>query len=277
MAGRSAESALRTRTDVLRWAIELSALAGGAAGRAWFVAVVLLLPVKRRLFRDMPVPVRLGLGGRATWFWFSDTSELFALEEIFTGGEYAAAGGGSPAVIVDLGANVGQAALWFRSRFPHARLLCVEPDPRTFAKLRRNLDADPLVTLRHAAITASDGSVQIERVPESSWGTRVTGAGPAGGDEVPGVSLETLLDEHDLQHVDLLKVDIEGLEHEALGASPALARAALVIGELHSDLLSMTPTRALEDLRLCGGFGRSELRGNIFLLADGQADPALQT
>ena len=53
------------------------------------------------------------------------------------------------------------------------------------------------------------------------------------------MSLETLLDERRLGRVDLLKVDIEGLEHEALGASPALARAGLVVGELHPELLTV--------------------------------------
>jgi FkbM family methyltransferase len=231
------------------------------------VAAVLLLPLKRRLAHELPIPVRLDLEGRATWFWFSDSSELFALEEIFNGGEYAAVDGARPKVIVDLGANVGQAALWFRSRFPNATMLCVEPDPVTFAKLRRNLESDPLVTLRQAAITAGDGSVQIERTRDSSWATRVREPGTEDAERVPAVSLETLLDDHDLHHVDLLKVDIEGLEHDALGESPALARTSLVVGEIHPDLLRVPAERALEDMRNCGRFDHCDLRGDIFVLS----------
>jgi FkbM family methyltransferase len=276
-AATGSGAAVRGPIGHLRWAVALSALAGGLAARLWLVAVVMSTPVKRRLLPDLAIPLRLRLGGRARWFWFSDTSELRALEEIFSEGEYEAVDGGSPAVIVDLGANVGQAALWFRSRFPDARLLCVEPDPRTFDKLSRNVGHDPLVTLRQAAITAQDGLVGLERAPQLSWATRVTGAGAPDAIQVPGVSLQTLLDDNDLAHVDLLKVDIEGLEHEALASSPALARVALVIGELHADLIGMTFERALEDMRLCGGFDRSELSGDIFVLARRPLLPTLQT
>jgi FkbM family methyltransferase len=235
------------------------------------------MPVTRRLAPGLAIPVRVRLAGRSQWFWFDDASELFALEEIFVGGEYLAAGHGSPAVIVDLGANVGQAALWFRSRFPDARLLCVEPDPHTFGTLGRNLGADPRVTLAQAAITGTDGPVGLRRTTDSSWGTRVSAARSKGTEDVPGLTLGTLLDRHELSRVDLLKVDIEGLEHEALGASPALARVELVVGELHPDLIGIEPDRALEDMRRCGGFDRSELRGNIFVLARDPARAPAQT
>jgi hypothetical protein len=131
--------------------------------------------------------------------------------------------------------------------------------------LRRNLGGDRLVTLRNAAVTAADGPVRLQRAQGSSWATRVSGS--AGGPEVAGLSLETLLREEGIAQLDLLKVDIEGLEHEALAASPALARVALVVGELHPELLSLPADTALEDMRRCGRFDRAELRDHIFLLS----------
>jgi FkbM family methyltransferase len=250
-----------------RWSAEVSALAAGPVSRAWLFSAAALLPLKRRLLHEAAIPVRADLGGTPRWFWFSDESELLALKEIFAEGEYAAVAGACPTTIVDLGANVGQAALWFRSRFPDARILSVEPDPRTFAKLRRNLGKDPLVTLRRAAITARDGVVELERAADSSWGTRVSSDGAGDVHQVPGVSLVTLLAEHGVEQVDLLKVDIEGLEHAALGASPALARATLVIGEIHATLIAVPIEQALEDMRACGGFDRCELDGDIFVLS----------
>jgi len=116
----------------------------------------------------------------------------------------------------------------------------VEPDPHTFAMLERNLCGDPLVTLVRAAVTAENGPVGLRRTRGSSWGTTVGG----GAQDVPGITLESLLDEHRLDRVDLLKVDIEGLEHEALRSSPALARAGMVAG---AQAMGMTACDLLAD------------------------------
>jgi hypothetical protein len=63
------------------------------------------------------LPARLRLANRARVFWFKDASELFALEDIFDAAEYGAVSNADPDVIVDLGSNAGQAAIWFRVRF----------------------------------------------------------------------------------------------------------------------------------------------------------------
>ena len=103
---------------------------------------------------------------------------------------------GSPSTIVDLGANVGQAALWFRSRFPDARILCVEADPQTRSRSSSATSAsDPLITLRNAAVTAKDGTVMLERTDRLELGHARVGR-REDGVSVPGLSLETLLDEH---------------------------------------------------------------------------------
>ena len=49
--------------------------------------------------------------------------------------------------------------------------------------------------------------------------------------------------------MDLLKVDIEGMEHEALGRCDALQRVGRVIGEIHADLIGVPVEQALEDMR----------------------------
>jgi FkbM family methyltransferase len=248
---------------MLRWAARHSAPAAGPLARLWLFLMLLTLPLKWRVAPGLALPARLRLDGEPRRFWFRDASELFAIEDIFRAGEYDVVVDADPRVIVDLGSNAGQAALWFRRRFPEARILCVEPDPRTFATLRRNLGRDPHVKLLNAAVTASDGPVRLARDPGSSWGTRV---GARDGPEVSGLSLESILAREQIASVDLLKVDIEGLEHEALANSEALSRTALVVGELHPELLPVAPDVALEDMRLRGHFESARLDGHIFVL-----------
>jgi FkbM family methyltransferase len=248
-------------------AVALSRLAADPLSRAWLTGVVGALGVKRRVAPELRVPARVAAGDRARWFWFRDDSELIALEEILLEGEYdAAVDTGRPATIVDLGANCGQATLFFRSRFPDARILCAEPDPRTFATLRRNHGRDPLVTLRQVAVTGEDGWCRLEREAGSSWGTRVSSGPGAEVDHVPAVTLETLLGQHGIEDVDLLKVDIEGMEHAALAGSAVLRRVRRVIGEIHASLIDVPVDQAIADFKRTGDFDRVELRGDIFLL-----------
>src|SRR4051795_4718769 len=44
--------------------------------------------------------------------------------------------------ILDCGGNVGLASLFFKRRFPHARIPAYEADPALFAILKRNLSAN---------------------------------------------------------------------------------------------------------------------------------------
>lgn len=243
-----------------------AAVAAGPAGRLLAAATVQLLPVKRRVAPDVPLPVRIGLPTGSRWFWFRDGSELLALREIFGEGEYEAAGHGDPRLIVDLGANSGQAALWLRCRFPHARIISVEPDPRTFATLTRNHRRDPMITLAQVAIAGTDDFCALAREADSSWGTRVVSDGRGDVDHVQAVRLETFMQEHAIEWVDLLKVDIEGMEHEALGRCDALRRVGRVIGEIHADRIGVPVDRALEDMRRSGGFDMAVLHGDIFVL-----------
>ncbi len=227
-------AAARRATALLGWAWRISSLAPTPRSRARLFALALLMPAKRRVpsLRTRQLRVDLASGGA---FWFSDRSELLALEEIFVGGEYEVSLPSPPAVIVDLGANAGQASRFFRSRYPDARIIAVEPDPATFRHLERNLGADGNAVTRQIAVTAAPGEVRLRRFQDASWMTQVTTDGEDAEDTVavPGVTLDDVLTQEGIDRIGLLKVDIEGLEIDVLTAGEALRRADAVIGELH--------------------------------------------
>jgi FkbM family methyltransferase len=225
--------AVRRASALLRWAWSISGLAPSPRCRARLFAIALLMPVKRRVpaLRTRQLRVELAAGGS---FWFSDRSELLALEEIFLHGDYEVSLPSDPEVIVDLGANAGQASRFFRSRYPDARIIAVEPDPSTFRHLERNLGDDANAVTRRIAVTPEPGEVRLRRFLDASWMTQVTADGDDDGTvAVPGVTLDDVLTQEGVDRVGLLKVDIEGLEIDVLTAGVALRRADAVIGELH--------------------------------------------
>jgi FkbM family methyltransferase len=140
---------------------------------------------------------------------------------------------GRTPVIVDAGAYVGAASLWFRSKFPKAHIVAMEPDPDSFRLLERNLAAFGPATAIQAAVGASAGQVRLVAAG-GSWATQVERSGGdirvATMDEafamVPGG--EPLL----------AKVNIEGFENDVFSANLEwLDRITLLFIEPHDWLL----------------------------------------
>jgi FkbM family methyltransferase len=269
-------SAIEKRRQPTR---ELLALAGalrrfgpGPLGASWIYAAVLLVPVKQHMgrFGRFGLPLWLHVGGRPHSFRFRDHSELIALKEIFVDGEYSFEPAHEPRTILDLGANVGQAALYFRSRFPSARIVSVEPASESFSLLSRNVGDYPGIEPKRCAVTGRDGTVQLrkfhlswinhvssERVDDSHWLV----------EDVQGLSLASLLDAAGMETVDLVKADIEGLEYDVFVDSPALRRVGTLVGEVHERELPVDRQTFVERLQTDGGFTSHRfLKPHIFVL-----------
>ena len=61
--------------------------------------------------------------------------DVRTVNEVFFRRDY---GTGRPAVVVDIGANIGISAAYFLSRSPDSRVYCWEPVPQNLAALERN-------------------------------------------------------------------------------------------------------------------------------------------
>lgn len=145
--------------------------------------------------------------------------------------------------IVDVGANVGLAALFFLEKFPVARLICVEPEPANFQLLQHNLRGTPAVALQ-AALSATDGTVKIDSSPQA-YNAKVSA--DTGTTEVTAVSMATLLKSQGLAWVDLLKIDIEDYEQQVFaGTASWLAQVGVLLIEIHSTASQVAVRRAVQ-------------------------------
>lgn len=140
-----------------------------------------------------------------------------------------------PAIVVDLGAHVGVFSA-FCAKLGSKRIVAVEPQPENLEMLHRNVEPWPAVEILQCAMGADDqGSTWI--VGESGGAHTIDGANE--GSEVETISLAGLLDALELEHVDLLKLDMEGGEVAALLACDHdhLARCQRIVLETHGPLL----------------------------------------
>lgn len=154
-------------------------------------------------------------------------------------------------LILDCGANIGAAAYYLLHRYPSARLIAVEPDPRNHALCERNLAAfGARVTVIRAAVWSECRPLRI--VPESravgEWGLRVE---PAADGDVDGVTIAELLDRCRARlPIDILKMDIEGAETEVFrGRHTWLGDTRYIAIELHGPVARETFDAALASFR----------------------------
>ncbi|MEP6700783.1 MAG: FkbM family methyltransferase [Bacteroidota bacterium] len=141
--------------------------------------------------------------------------------------------------IVDLGANIGLATLYFRQVNEHARIFALEPEPGNFELLTGNLRTDIInqhVIAICAAIDSEDGeaSVQLGEMSYNSMISRNSNRKPS----VRTISMQTLLEEFSIERIDILKIDIEGSEKRLFeGETTWLERVNYILIEFHSEVI----------------------------------------
>jgi FkbM family methyltransferase len=165
------------------------------------------------------------------------SGDFFIFHEIFTDGYYELPAGlvpPAPAVIVDLGANIGLATLFLAARFPGARHVCVEPNPANVALLRANGSfLGGRLTIVEGAAFARSGEA---RFADSNWsgGGHLVENG-ASSRAVRCVTVDEILSTFGLEAIDILKVNIEGAEKEMFSRAPAwLSKVGCIMIELHN-------------------------------------------
>ena len=148
----------------------------------------------------------------------------------------------NPKVIVDLGVNVGYTVAHFAVLYPTARIIGLELDTNNFMMAQQNIRwCKDRVTLINAAIWSSDGYVNFEGRGEDAFhvvtsaNASVDASNAVTNRHARSISMETLMKDFDIDHIDYLKMDIEGGEAELILKSDAawLARVNAMKIELH--------------------------------------------
>lgn len=112
-------------------------------------------------------------------------------------------------VVVDAGANIGSASLWFLERFSNAVVVAVEPEPGNLSVLRKNAESWPRLMVLEAAIGSSDGFVSIQG-EATGWGARTQRT----ENGIPVVTMRKAFDRVPDGCPFIAKIDIEGFEND---------------------------------------------------------------
>ncbi|HWH85106.1 MAG TPA: FkbM family methyltransferase [Burkholderiaceae bacterium] len=167
------------------------------------------------------------------------SSDVDVYEQVFLDTEYRFDVKQDPRVIIDAGANIGLASIYFANRFPAARIYAIECEASNFRLLERNAAQYPNIVPIHAALWDQDGEIEIVDPGLGEWGfmTATKNEGSRASALVRSMTMASVMREYRIDHVDILKIDIEGAELEVLTASAEwIDRVDTVIAELHDRL-----------------------------------------
>lgn len=234
----------RTRrvAQVIALGARLARVAPGPRAKARIFYVTVLLGARRILKKPGQRwhELRIRVGTTEPTVVVSDYGELEVMRDILLDEEYGVEEIPTPRVILDVGANIGLAALYFRARFPDAEIVAVEPDPQTFAKLEQNVGGDARIRAVNAAAAAERGELELFQPAGYSIASSLKRSGDAEHDSHVRVRAETLdglCTELGLERIGLMKLDVEGAELEALRGFARRDAVSVILGEAHPQLL----------------------------------------
>lgn len=159
---------------------------------------------------------------------FGDITNLFKL--IYQQ-EYRVRELAHPGVILDVGANIGMAAVWFAHDNPSRPIFCFEPLPANAELIRLNC---PGAEVLRAAVGAQSGAVTLQVDPDSIMASSIPCRWQTAGATFDVMTLDGFAESRGIDQVALLKIDAEGMEIDIFrGAEKLLRRTGQVVLETH--------------------------------------------
>jgi FkbM family methyltransferase len=138
-------------------------------------------------------------------------------------------------VIFDVGANLGIFSLAALAGSPRATVFAFEPTPEIATRLRENARINSLGSLEviELGVSSASGEAALKRLGlggKNNEGMNYISVdeGTPSGEVVKTTTLDEFCETHSVDRIDMLKIDIEGHEHEALRGAHALLAAGRI-------------------------------------------------
>ncbi len=170
-------------------------------------------------------------------FLRKDQSDPFIFEQVFCEQQYNFDHPAPNDVkwIIDAGANIGLAAIYFSAKFPNATIISIEPNKDNFELLQKNTINYKNVHCIRAALWYQKEKLDISNKEEKSAGFMMEPNSNDSGELIDGITVNQIMEDFKIDNISIIKIDIEGSEKEVFmyNSSTWLQNCNCVITELH--------------------------------------------
>jgi FkbM family methyltransferase len=144
----------------------------------------------------------------------SKSSDFKIFTEIFIDNEYDFKSSEIPEVIIDCGANIGLATVYFKNKYPDVKIFAIEPDINNFELLKKNTEFYDDIVCINAAVWNQNSFIALNVLDLEECAYRSYECTEKDTHLVNSITIENIIDKYNLSKIDILKIDVEGAEKE---------------------------------------------------------------
>jgi FkbM family methyltransferase len=154
--------------------------------------------------------------------------------------------GHQPTTLIDVGANIGCASIYFKTHFPLASIYAIEAEISNFKQLEKNilLNNYQNVYCSHNAFWVNEEEITLDKSFRDGreWAFATRPKQDLDKETVKGITFANLLQKYNLERVNILKIDIEGAEKWILNDAETMKLIAqkvdFLLIEFHEDVIT---------------------------------------
>ncbi len=146
----------------------------------------------------------------------------------------------NPELIIDGGANIGLATLYFKNKYPNAKIIAVEPELSNFELLKKNTEPYKNIACLNNGIWSKNCFLEIidEGNGNASFITKELSEHNNTHTTINSITIDEIMERFHFDKIDLLKLDVEGSEREIFKSNYEkwLQKTQNIIVEMHPHL-----------------------------------------
>lgn len=171
-------------------------------------------------------------------FLRNNTSDIPTFMQVIFNQDYLMDYNFEPKVIFDCGANIGLGTVYFKNKFPDAKIISIEPEQSNFELLLKNTKEYSNVFCLKGGIWSKSTNLVIKDVGLGNWGFMIEEFDTSTKDSIKSYTIDDIMKQFDIDQIDILKIDIEGSEKELFESNYEewLPKTKVLIVELHDRL-----------------------------------------
>ena len=165
----------------------------------------------------------------------NNTTDYSIFNKIFQAKDYDFDFPFEPLTIIDAGAYAGYSSVFFALKYPNAIIFAIEPDKDNFLLLEKNTQEFKNIIKLNKALWSE--STQLAFNNGDDYYKDSVSVGKIDNDFsniVESIDINTIVKKHNIQKIDILKIDIEGAEFDVFSYNNQwIEQVRVIIIELH--------------------------------------------